>query len=86
MVGWLETVAAEGVYVDGTVDLAIHPRIVGLVVHVAVVGVYDGSCVGRVVYLDSRTVGCFGGMESVLFSVDSGVGPAVGVDSHTVGC
>ena len=86
VVGWLETVAAEGVYVDGTVDLAIHPRIVGLVVHVAVVGVYDGSCVGRVVYLDSRTVGCLGAMESVLFPVDSCVGPVAALDSHTVGC
>ena len=86
MVGWLETVAAEGVYVDDIVDLAIHPRVVGLLVHVVVVRAYDGSGVGRVVYRDSRTVGCLGAMESVLFPVDSCVGPVAALDSHTVGC
>ena len=86
VVGWLETVAAGHVCVDGTVDLAIHPRVVGLLVHVVVVRAYDGSGVGRVVYLDSRTVGCLGAMESVLFPVDSCVGPVAALDSHTVGC
>ena len=86
VVGWLETVAAEGVYVDGIVGCAIYPRVVGLLETVAVVGAYDGSGVGHAVYLDSRTVGCLGAMESVLFPVDSGVGPVVALDSHTVGC